>query len=382
MKNNILIPIFILSVLFSCNSKTQTEQSVSNENQSKENTNIVSLNPEQYKVAGIVIDSIRPRKMSGSLVVTGMLDVPPQQKISISIPFGGFLKKTDLLQGTKVKKGQLLAIIENPDFIQFQEDYLETKSNYEYAKSDYERQQELASENVNSKKTLQKSLSEFQIQKARLAGFKAKLNLLNLNINEVEKGNFSSQVSILSPISGYITKINANIGMFLQPQDIMFELVDTRHLHAELTVFEKDISSLKIGQEVSFHLANETTERKAKVHLVGKEISPERTVNIHCHLEKEDEDLLPGMYLQAKIETSLNHVASLPDEAIVQHDNKNYIFIQKDSLSFEMTEIEIGVKENKFTEVKTTPDFIHKHKIVTKGAYSLLASLINKSEEE
>jgi len=381
MKKNILI-IFVISILVSCSSKTETEKNTVVDSETTENQNIVTLNTEQYKVAGISIDSIRPRKMSGTLVVTGMLDVPPQQKVSISIPFGGFLKKTDLLQGTKVRKGQLLAVIENPEFIQFQEDYLETKSNFEFAKADYERQQELASENVNSKKTLQKALSDYQIQKARLAGFKAKLNLLNLNISEVEKGNFNSQVSILSPINGYITKINANIGRFMQPQDVMFELVDTRHLHAELTVFEKDISTLKVGQGVTFHLANESVERKAKIHLIGKEISPERTVNIHCHLDKEDENLLPGMYLQAKIETSLTHVASLPDEAIVQHDGKNYVFVQKDSLSFEMTEIETGVKENNFTEVKTTPEFIQSHKIVTKGAYSLLAALKNISEEE
>src|SRR5690606_585234 len=118
------------------------------------------------------------------------------------------------------------------------------------------------------------------------------------------------------------------------------EIVDISHLHVELTVFEKDITSLKKGQKVLFLINNETQARTASVYLVGKEISPDRTVRVHCHLDEEDTNLLPGMYLTANIETSQKYTKALPSRAIVFSQGKNFVFVyqgkNKDDYSFQM----------------------------------------------
>jgi cobalt-zinc-cadmium efflux system membrane fusion protein len=381
MNSNKYIVLFLFSILlvFSCGEKPVQDVPLHHTNE--ENT--VELTADQFKTAGIQTGKIETKQISGIIKVNGMLDVPPQQKVSISLPFGGFLKNTEMLQGMKVRKGQVIAKIENPDFIQVQQDYLDIESQLEFAKAEYERQQTLATENVNSLKTLQQAKSNYLSLLAKYNGLTAKLKMMNLNPTSVSQGVITSTVNIYSPISGYVTKVNANIGMFLNPTDVLFEIVDTKHLHAELTLFEKDISLLKIGQKVKFVLANESEERVATVYLIGREIKEDRTVNVHCHLDSEDADLIPGTYLKAYIETGENRVHALPSDAIVKYQGKQYIFATTtEEYHYKMLEVETGNSDNGYTELILPPDFdVETEKIVIKGAYDLLAKMKNSEDE-
>lgn len=361
-------------------------------------TNEVNLTNAQFKIAGISFGTVEMKQISGTFKASGVLDVPPQQKVSISVPMGGFLKKTDLLQGKRVRKGELIAVIENPEYVQMQQDYLEAKSQLEYAKADYDRQQELAKENINAKKTLQLAKSNFQTLNAKVSALKKRIEVSGIKLSAVENGNIQSTVNIYSPIHGFVTEVNVNIGKFVNSTDVLFEIVDTEHLHAELTVFEKDVPKLQIGQKVRFTLANETAERTAKVYLIGRQISNDRTVRVHCHIDKEDIHLLPGMYLKAIVETGEAQVPALPDEAIMDFEGQKYIFIatekehmaEADSTSeqgdlqahkFKMIQIQIGNNDMGYTEVGL-PQGIEKSKIVVKGAYVLLSKLKNSEELE
>lgn len=281
----------------------------------------------------------------------------------------------------------MIAVIENPDFIQLQQDYLEAKSQFEFASADFERQQELAKENVNAQKALQQAKSTYQSWLTRKNGLQAKLKLINIDMAILETGSITSTANVYSPISGYVTKVNVNIGRFVNPSDILFEIVDTEHLHAELMVFEKDAQKIKVGQKVRFVLANETKERIATVHLVGREISADRTIRIHCHIDREDSNLLPGTYLKAIVETGGTLVNALPDEAIIDFQGKKYLFIpaegrQGDAQHFTMIEIQVGSHEQGFTEIMLPEGFDVNKEVVVKGAYSVLSKIKNSEEDE
>jgi cobalt-zinc-cadmium efflux system membrane fusion protein len=388
--------MIMVSILFSCKGKEETPEA---EDHHEEDASTVELTEAQIKTAGIELGKVEPRQISGTIKVNGVLDVPPQQLVSISVPLGGFLKSTTLLQGSRVQKGQLIAVIENPEYIQLQQDYLEALNQFDFSKADYERQQELAKENVNAQKTLQQAKSTYQSWLAKRNGLLAKLKLIHVNLEEVEKGNISSTGNVYSPISGYVTEVNVNIGKFVAPSDVLFEIVDTEHLHAELTVFEKDVLKLRIGQRVRFTLANESEERMATVYLIGREISADRSVRIHCHIDKEDKELLPGMYLKANVETGGAKVPALPNEAVIDYQGKKYIFIpvegeahehspeekhakeEEEGTHFSMVEIQTGNSELGFTEV-ILPDTLNQSiDVVVKGAYSILSKIKNSEEE-
>lgn len=372
------------SLLSSCTNPTLPLETIEH-TAGEENT--VGFTKAQFNTAGINFGQIEEKQISGTIKVNGLLDVPPQQLANVSVPLGGFLKNSELLQGTRVKKGQRIATIENIEFVQLQQDYLEARNQLEYAKADFERQQELAKENVNAKKTLQFAKTNYLNWQAKSKGFQEKLKMLNINFSSLEAGNISSSIPIYAPISGYVTEVNVNIGKYVNPSDVLFEIVDTNHLHVELIVFEKDVPKLKIGQKVRFTLANESTERMATLFLIGRKITTDRTIRIHCHIDKEDTQLLPGMYLKALVEAGGSLVQALPDEAIIDYQGKKYIFVtakdnpSKEQYQFTMIEIEIGSSELGYTEVILPDDYEKDFKVATKGAYAILSKIKNSEEE-
>jgi cobalt-zinc-cadmium efflux system membrane fusion protein len=400
--SSLLLLFYIPALLISCGN-TNTEAATEEHHDEEENT--VELTLEQIKTADIQLGKVEQKQISGTIKVNGVLDVPPQQLVSVSAPLGGFLKSTVLLQGSRVTKGQLIAVIENPEYIQLQQDYLEAKNQFDFAHADYERQQELAKENVNAQKTLQQAKTTYQSWLAKKNGLLAKLKLINVDIATLEAGTISSTSNIYSTITGFVTEVNVNIGKFVNPSDILFEIVDTEHLHAELIIFEKDVRKIKIGQKVRFTLANETTVRLATVYLIGREISPDRTIRIHCHIDKEDKDLLPGMYLKAIVETGGASVTALPDDAIIDFQGKKYVFIKtkegheheegnhaeqtskegvehkEEGQHFIMQEITIGNSELGHTEVVLPEGWNNENEVVIKGAYAILSKMKNSEEE-
>lgn len=413
-KHKVLSYLFVLLLLvavFSCG-KDATEPGGEAHHEEEENT--VELTEAQIKTAGITLGAVEQKQISGTIKVNGLLDVPPQQLVSISVPFGGFLKSTTLLQGMHVDKGQLIAVIENPEYIQLQQDYLDAKVQFELSKKDFERQEELAKENVNAQKTLQQAIATYQSWQAKKSGAQAKLRMLNIDLANLEKGNILSTSNVYAPLSGFVTQVNVNVGKFVSPTDVLFEIVDTEHLHAELIIFEKDVPKIKIGQQVRFTLANEARERMATVYLIGREISPERTIRIHCHIDVEDKNLLPGMYLKAIVEAGSMPVNALPNEAIVDYQGKKFIFIQQitneehhdekheeghqesdqekeaddvhgeeaHGLKFKSIEVTTGASDNGYTEVILPEGFeLTSKRIVLRGAYDLLSAM-NNSEGE
>lgn len=392
----------------------------------------VALTSDQYKIAGIETSKVETRPLTGTVNVNGVLDVPPQNLVSISAPAPGFLKKSDLLQGSRVRKGEVIAVLYNPEFITEQQAYLETRQDLvaaqgqlEYAEAEYKRQAELARENVNAGKTQQAAKAEYTTLKAKVASLEAKIGgqearfkLLGIDPERLSPDNFQSEIKLYSPTFGYVTEVNVNAGKYVGNTEVLFKIADTEHLHAELTVFEKDILKLKVGQVVRFTLANESRERHAKIYLFGREISPDRSIRVHCHLDKEDTNLLPGMYFKATVETGANPVSALPEAALVSSEGKDYIFVEemeegklsvhKDEKPdrapgaktgehdhaeaepkmrgehhFRMFEVKRGVTDGGFVEVLLPERFdLTNSQVVTKGAFYLLSAAKSGGEEE
>jgi cobalt-zinc-cadmium efflux system membrane fusion protein len=374
-----IIVITIAALIGASCGQNQREEQV--ETGSPVSHNVITLTSDQYKAADIKLGKVEPRPIGTTLHVNGMLDVPPQNLITIAAPMGGFVKATKLLQGMKIKKGELLVTLENQDYIQLQQDYLDNKSKLEYLESEYNRQLALAKENINAQKTVQQAKSQYQSAQAIVKGLAAKLRMINISPESLTEDNIRSTINLYAPLNGYVTVLNVNIGQFVNAADVIFKIVNLEHLHAELQVFERDIHALSVGQKVSFKLANENNLRTATVHLIGKEISPERTVRVHCHLDKEDENLLPGMYITASIESDAHEVAAVPVNAIVNFEGEDFVFVVSGNNQYTLTNVKTGKSTPDFIEVQFPEDFAPSSSIVTNGSFELLGMLKNTQDE-
>lgn len=373
---NKLLLLIITAAAFSCSSPEVQETAATDKD---ENPVLVSLTSEQLASVGLETAKPEMNYMSTSIEATGMLDVPPQQAVSVMALFGGYVKSTDMLQGKQVKKGDVLCVMQDPSYIQLQQEYLDIKSQLEFLQADFERQKQLASEQVSSQKTFQQAKAQYESAKAKLNGIKAQLLMLNVPINSLDAGTISPTVSIISPINGYITEMKINLGTYVQPQDLLFRIIDPEHLHAELQVFEKDIPYISRNQKVHIRLVNEQKVRRAHVYLINKEISAERTVRVHCHLDAEDQSLIPGTYLHAQVFNEAQQQYTLPESAVVSYNGRQYVFAATDNKSeYEMIGVNLLLTKDKkcvFNPMDTSKRY------VTQGAYDLLGKVNNKSDD-
>jgi len=279
---------------------------------------------------------------------TGIIDVPPNGRAVISAQVGGYIKNSKLLIGDQVKKGDFLVSIENIEFIEMQQQYLEALEQLTFLKSDFERQSELYKENISSEKSYLKAQSEYRRIFAVHAGLKKKLELLNINIAAVEKGQLSSLSNIYAPIAGDISEINVKTGSFVASSNAIMEIINTEHVHLELKIFEKDALRIKKDQIVIFRLPEASGENYyGSVHLIGKSIAADRTVTAHVHMEQEaDAILIPGMFVQAEIIVDKASSLSIKEAALIEKGGKNFI-LQKvmeenDTLKFVKVEVSKG----------------------------------------
>ena len=375
MKNIIYI-LFISFMFMSCGNKTEETKT-----EGTQLEHVVKLNNEQIKNAGIVIGKLESRTISSILKVNGKIDVPPQNMVSISIPLGGFLKSTELLPGMHIKKGQVIAVMEDQQYIQLQQDYLTTRSKLNYLEGEYNRQKELNLSKASSDKAFQLAEAEYKAQKVNERSLQEKLKLIHIDPDKLNENNISRSINITAPIDGYVSHVNVNVGKYVNPTDVLFELVNPNDIHLNLTVFEKDINKLYVGQKLTAFTNNEPSKKyECEILLIGQNLSAERNIEVHCHFESYDRALIPGMYMNAEIQVKSQNALSVNDDAIVSHEGKSYLFIKKDAQTFEMLQIETGVSEKGFTEVITKLAGGN-DQVVTKGAYSLLMSLTNRSED-
>lgn len=373
------IYIFAVALFFqSCGSDKITETA---ETTATVETTI-SLNKAQLENINLTTALLTERSIGNIIKANGSIDVPPESMVSISAPMGGYLKFTRLLPGMKINKGQLLAVLEDQQFIQMAQDYLSTKNKLELTKNDFKKQKELFEAKAISEKAYLDAKSNLEILTIQVQSYSEKLKLIGINPSNLSVEKISSKVEILSPINGYVSKVNVNVGKYLSPNDILFELINPDDIHLNIQIFQKDIPYLAIGQKVITY-TNEHPEikHKAEIILIGRGLNESKAIDVHCHFEKPDHDLIPGMYMNVEIESSVKKSMVVNEEAILRYENNNYLVLAINDTTFELQTVITGISEKPYVEIVNPNEKLKNSKIVVDGAYKILMAMKNKSEE-
>lgn len=415
--NKYIIPAIIFSsslFLVSCDSKPQKVLiEIIEPEEEGHDENIVRISKEQDEVLQLKFEHLKKMNLNEFVSTSGKLQVPPQNQASISSPIGANVASINVIEGDVVRKGQVLATLTHPDLIQLQVDYQESINQLEYLKKDYERQEMLLKNNVASGKQFQQVKSEYLSLKAKNKGLEAKLRLLNINPSALKSGNIINNVPVLATISGAISKLEVNLGKYIEPQTELFEILNTDELHADLKVFESDITKVRTGQAVVFQINNQNGKSyHAKVTTIGKSFEENpRAVMVHSTVSTKNTGLLPGIFITGKIMTGESKVLAVPEAAVVTEGDKSFIFIvsyeeehehgkeadghkEEDEhghgdeaheggakITLKMIEVLTGIKDRGFIEIKPLQKLDDKTLVAQNSAYYLLAEM-KKSETE
>lgn len=374
-----LILLFSTLLVISCNNNQKPTTDTSDMTSSEGYEDVLHVTQAQFESANMNLGKLVEKPFSISVHTNGVIDVPPQNRAVISAFSGGYIKNTPLLIGDEVKKGDRLVTIENPEFITLQQQYMETSEQLSYLKSEYERQKTMFEENITSQKNYLKAESDYKTAVSRVNSLKKNLQMLNINPAAVLEGKIVSQVNIYSPIDGYITNVFVNTGTYVSPADQILEIMNTKHIHLELKVFEKDLLHIKKGQEIIFKIPEASDQQFiGDVHLVGTTIDAQsRIAMIHGHIDHRNEaNFSVGMFVEAEIITGKTTEWALPEDAVVELEGKNYVLVleekEADGYHFHPVEVKLKSNYNGFTSFET--DLNHDTQFLIKGGFNILQS--------
>ena len=368
-------------------------------NPDKEPTNrteteqILTLAPEQAQKAGLELDSLRLLPLAHEILLSGQVEAPPQNLISVSMPMPGLLRSTRLLPGMQVQKGEILAYMEDPAYLRLQEDYWSTRIRAENLEAELRRQEELSRTGAGNTKTERDTRSEWRTANVKAKAMEEQLRLLGLDITNLSESTIMRQIPVRSPVRGYVTKVHHSTGQYIGTGEALYELVDPSDVHLRLNVFEKDLPYLRENQKLYAYTNHQPgVEHPAQILLIGKEFAADRSVEVHCHFDRYDSGLIPGMFMRARLQVQTEAIPAIPVAGVQYHQGQAYVFervwnfnTQSKDLRFWRRPVRVLHRDKDWVWIefeKTDQTPIQGRSFVTRGAYSLLMLGFNKTDED
>ncbi|MES2519418.1 MAG: efflux RND transporter periplasmic adaptor subunit [Bacteroidota bacterium] len=390
--------LFLTVSILSCQKSTDTATTEEHHEDAK---GMVQLTQAQVKASQIVLGSFERKNLSEVVTANGYTKLPPQNQADVSVFMGGIIKSIAVIEGQYVKKGQSLATFQSIEYnnlrlqkAKLTEEIQQAKVTKEYLSIDFNRQKELSDENITAKKIFQKISADFDAIKNKIENLEHQIQILEQTISLSGKEN-ATTIAIVAPISGYITAVNVKIGSSVAPNTSLFSIVDNSKMHVDLLVYEKDLFKIKVGQNVRFVLTNRgNQEIMGNIFSIGQAFQNEtKSVAVHADINNNKAGLISGMYVSALIDIGKNDVNTLPIDAVVKAEGKEFIFIQEveagkgkaetgsneqqEGVHFKRIEVKTGTTQLGFIQVTPLQEMPSVAKIVTKGSYYLQSSIAN-----
>jgi len=382
----ILITLFTLSA---CNNNTSTadHQEVEEEHHHEEE-NTTTLTQTQIKTVDIRLGHIEQKALTATLKANGVLSVPANHQAKVSTIYTGIIQSVKVEIGAYVHKGQVIATISNPDFLQQQQRLLTVNSQIELAQQELDRQQILYEGNAGTGKNLQAATTQLRTLRTEKAALEEQIRLMGLNPKTLTNEGMQSTLAVVAPISGNISAVYTNNGAYVDASTPIVEIIDNSSLHLHLQVYERDLPYIKVGQQVHFNPTNNTSgEYDAQVYNIAASFENEsKSIIVHCHVEGDKQGLISGMNVTGVISLDKETAPAVPNDAIVEDSGKSYIFVvthtDNKETTFEKIEVAKGASESGYTAIAPVKPIASEQTIATKGAFFINATLVNSGEHE
>ncbi|MFL1896598.1 efflux RND transporter periplasmic adaptor subunit [Aquimarina sp. 2-A2] len=338
------------------------------------------LTAQQFDALQLKLDTLQERSLTGYVAANGQLEVPPQNEANVTAMIGANIVSIAVIEGDQVKKNQVLAYVSHPNLIEKQTAYLNAYTKSEFLKSEFARQKKLYDAGVGSGMNYQNAKSEYTAANGLVKGLEAQLQQYNISASGVRNGTIYQRIALRSPIEGFIEKVHIKTGQYVEPQTNLIEIVNTHHVHADLMVFEQDIHKVSKGQEVRFKVQSlPGVELSAKIYSIGKtfEEGP-KAVHVHAEIENKEDKLIPGMYIQGRIEVGASKTLALPESAVSKDGDRYYVFTaEREGIdwSFKPKEVLLGQRDGEWVGVQFLEPIAQETLFVQNNAYYLMAEM-------
>lgn len=353
-----------------------------------------TLTPEQMSAAGVTTGNMERKELTATLKANGQLMVPNTNKASASTLYSGVVKSLLVQVGDHVNRGQVVATVSNPEFVEQQKDLLAIKGKLAMAEQELKRQKTLRESDAGTGRNLQQALAELRVLRAERAALEKQVRLMGIAPATLTNANMRTTLVVRAPISGTVSNVYATVGSYIDPSKPVMDMVDNSSLHLDLQVFERDLPKVRIGQTVHFTITNNPVdEYDATVYSIGSSFSGQsKTVAVHCRVKGNKRGLIDGMNVTGIVSLTRATTPAVPTTAVVEDSGRDYVFVVKGAAStnsgkrgattFKKVQVIRGTTEAGYCAVTPVADLPANARIATRGAYFINAKLVNAGEHD
>ena len=354
MKNRIKILFFAFVFLLPACGGTSADEKT--ENAPKEE--LMELTQEQFSTSGMELGEPSMQSFRDEVACRGYIIAPPNSMARVSTPIPGVVNTIRCKTGDFVRIGQIVCTISGNEFLSLQQEFAETAARFSKSKLDFERAKALREEKIGSEKDFIAVQSEYKTVLASYNALKVKINAIRLDAARIENGQMYTSFPVVSPISGYVTKMSAVIGQYADMPNELVEIVNINGLQLQLSVFETEVQKLRAGQQVRFGVSGSSSkDLGATLITVGKTINPEtKVIDCLARIDKASDVLLVNQsFVEAAVIVSNKSVKALPVSAVQKVEKTNFIYVlerkEGEKYLLKKTPVEVGASDNNFTEI-------------------------------
>jgi membrane fusion protein, heavy metal efflux system len=363
----IIIVLVISAIMVSCNKKS--------EQKTENNSGLIEITKAQFESEKMVIGELVLRPFNDMVHFTGSIVSSVDGQAQISLPLPGIINKIHYKPGQIISKGSVIFEISGFEFVDLQRDFAESSAIVSRLKSDYLRAKELFKENIATQKDFIYAESNYFAENAKYKALKIKLESTGLDVSKIEKGEFYSSYCITSPFRGFVASINATIGQYVEPQQMVAEIIDDKSFQLRLSVFENNIIKMKAGQMVDFYLnGNKSVKYRATISVVGKTIIP-ASKSIECYAAIENTNninLANNQFVEGEVYAVVDSVPAVPETAIINSENASFLLVYVKEINstyyFKKVKVSKGRNVNSFIELTGQ---LPSNRLLISGVYNI-----------
>ena len=241
--------------------------------------------------------------VANSPTFNGVIMVSPQQNATVSLTMGGKVHSLKVMPGQAVARGQVIASIDNPEYIDLQQTYLDASAQTEYLEKEYKRQSELSANDASSQKKMQQSKAEYLSMHSRLSAAASRLKTLGVNPASVKLNGIQPYLLVKAPINGFVTNLNVNLGKYLDAGEPICDVINKSQPLIQLTVYERELNLMRVGRPVEFRV-NGMGKKTFNAQIVSIDQSVDAkdySIKVYAKVMASNSNFRPGMYIRAKL---------------------------------------------------------------------------------
>lgn len=293
----------------------------------------VDLTPERIQLMGMRSARVVRENLAPELRTVAFITPNENGLSQVHTRFAGWLEQLLVSEsGQYVKRGQVLATVYSPDLLTAQQEFLNaTRWSTEKGKSDSEAHHVVG------------NLADEARRRLQLLGISSE------EIDEIERsGKAVRALAIRSPVSGYVTKKTALAGAFVDPSAELFQVADLSSIWALADIYEYEIPRVKVGQHADLKLASSPGKTwSGRLDFIYPTVDPAtRTLRVRLSFANPALALKPGMYADVTLHLGGQEGLTIPEEALVDTGEVQYVFLARSGGHFEPRRVQTGARSN------------------------------------